>query len=74
MTESLDGLDRSQVKLSETVSHVSAVSEEMLASTQEVSSVSNGQLALGEQLVQLSGRLEEVSRQLETSLARFTVR
>ncbi|MBB6733894.1 methyl-accepting chemotaxis protein [Cohnella zeiphila] len=73
MTDSIGELDQSQARLSETVSHVSAVSEETLAASQEVSSVTSGQVALGERLVQLSGKLEEVSKQLEASLSRFTI-
>lgn len=72
VTDLIGKLDQSQAQLSETVSLVSTVSEETLAVSMEVSSTVVGQLEVSDRLVLLSGQLEEVSKQLEESLSRFT--
>ncbi|ULL16886.1 hypothetical protein DVH26_22025 [Paenibacillus sp. H1-7] len=72
VTDSIGKLDQSQAQLSETVRLVSTVSEETLAASMEVSSTVVGQLEVSDRLVLLSGQLEEVSKQLEESLSRFT--
>lgn len=73
VTGAIGLLSQSQYKLSETIGSVSAVADQASASTEQVASASGGQLAVGQELVMLSDRLEDVSGQLKESLARFTV-
>ncbi|MFC5650151.1 methyl-accepting chemotaxis protein [Paenibacillus solisilvae] len=71
VTNSISGLERSQVVLSEAMSNVSAVAEESSATSEEVASLSNEQTSISEGLVRLSDKLESVSNGLKETLSRF---
>ena len=71
VTNSISGLERSQVVLSEAMSNVSAVAEESSATSEEVASLSNEQTNISEGLVKLSDKLESVSNGLKETLSRF---
>lgn len=73
VTASIDELNESQSVLSEAMSNVSAVAQQSSATSEEVASLSSEQQTVGDQLVQLSGKLESVSNGLKDSLSRFTV-
>lgn len=73
VTTSIDQLNESQNILSDAMSNVSAVAEESSATSEEVASLSSEQQTIGEQLVQLSMKLENVSTGLKDSLSKFTV-
>ncbi|BBH19319.1 methyl-accepting chemotaxis protein [Paenibacillus baekrokdamisoli] len=71
VTNSISGLERSQVVLSEAMSNVSAVAEESSATSEQVASLSSEQTSIGEGLVRLSDKLEMVSKGLKETLSRF---
>ncbi|MEK4512356.1 methyl-accepting chemotaxis protein [Paenibacillus sp. FSL K6-2524] len=73
VTVSIDELNQSQNVMTDAMSNVSAVAEQSSATSQEVASLSSEQQVVGEQLVQLSGKLEKVSSGLKESLSRFTI-
>ncbi|MNN15667.1 Methyl-accepting chemotaxis protein McpC [compost metagenome] len=73
VTASIDELNESQNVLSEAMSNVSAVAEESSATSEEVASLSSEQQTVGEHLVGLSDKLENVSSGLKESLSKFTV-
>ncbi|WP_059051906.1 methyl-accepting chemotaxis protein [Paenibacillus senegalimassiliensis] len=73
VTTSIDELNDSQSVLSEAMSNVSAVAQQSSATSEEVASLSNEQETVGEHLVQLSSKLENVSTGLKESLSKFTV-
>jgi len=73
VTQSIGTLNQSQVILSEAMSNVSAVAEESSATSEEVASLSNEQQNIGDHLVQLSAKLENVSLELKETLSRFTL-
>lgn len=72
-TESIGQLDNTQSVLSEAMANVSAVAEQSSATSEEVASLSTEQLGISEGLVQLSDKLDAVSRGLKESLAKFKV-
>jgi methyl-accepting chemotaxis protein len=73
VTMSLSQLDETQIMLSHSMSEVSAVSQESSAATEEVASLCAAQLVIGEQLVELSTRMNAVSAKLESHMARFQI-
>ncbi|WP_018753162.1 methyl-accepting chemotaxis protein [Paenibacillus sanguinis] len=73
VTTSIDELSNSQSVLSEAMSNVSAVAQQSSATSEEVASLSNEQETVGEHLVKLSSKLENVSSGLKESLSKFTV-
>lgn len=73
VTASIDQLNESQAVLSEAMSNVSAVAQQSSATSEEVASLSSEQQTVGDQLVQLSNKLENVSAGLKESLSKFTV-
>nr|WP_246246380.1 methyl-accepting chemotaxis protein [Paenibacillus lemnae] len=73
VTDSIDGLNQSQVVLSEAMGNVSAVAEESSATSEEVASLSSEQQSVSNQLVNLSDKLENVSKELKETLSRFTL-
>lgn len=73
VTASIDQLNESQTVLSEAMSNVSAVAQQSSATSEEVASLSSEQQTVGDQLVQLSNKLENVSAGLKESLSKFTV-
>ncbi|MDQ0090062.1 methyl-accepting chemotaxis protein [Paenibacillus anaericanus] len=73
VTVSIEELNQSQNVMSDAMSNVSAVAEQSSATSQEVASLSTEQQVVGEQLVQLSGKLEKVSSGLKESLSKFTI-
>ncbi|GIP50440.1 methyl-accepting chemotaxis protein [Paenibacillus sp. J53TS2] len=73
VTASIDQLNESQSVLSEAMSNVSAVAQQSSATSEEVASLSSEQQTVGDQLVQLSNKLENVSTGLKESLSKFTV-
>ncbi|WP_157276590.1 hypothetical protein [Paenibacillus sp. Soil766] len=50
---------------------VSAVSQESSASTEQVASLCSTQLTIGEQLLELSAKLNQLSGQLERQMSHF---
>lgn len=73
VTSSIDELSESQNVLSEAMGNVSAVAQQSSATSEQVASLSSEQQTVGDQLVQLSNKLENVSKGLKDSLSRFTV-
>lgn len=73
VTTSIDQLSHSQSVLSEAMSNVSAVAQESSATSEEVASLSSEQQTVGDHLVELSNKLENVSTGLKESLSKFTV-
>lgn len=73
VTASIDELNQSQNVLSEAMSNVSAVAEQSSATSEEVASLSSEQQTVGQHLVELSDKLENVSAGLKESLSKFTV-
>ncbi|EXX91245.1 hypothetical protein BG53_08100 [Paenibacillus darwinianus] len=67
----LQRLKLSQSALGESIGHVSAVSPESSAVSEEVASQSAAQLAVSSHLVELSERLRQLSDELNASLSRF---
>ncbi|WP_078549329.1 methyl-accepting chemotaxis protein [Litchfieldia alkalitelluris] len=70
---SIDHLEKSQGVLYEAMENVTAVAEESSASSEEVASLSNQQLDIGEGLIELSTELEKVSKELKDSLSKFSI-
>lgn len=73
VTDSIEGLNQSQITLSEAMGNVSAVAEESSATSEEVASLSNEQQSVSNQLVNLSSKLENVSNELKATLSKFTL-
>ncbi len=73
VSDSITNLEESQIVLFEAMANVNAVAEESSATSEEVASLSNQQLSIGEGLIDLSNQLEKVSHELKDSLSRFTV-
>lgn len=73
VTSSIDELSESQNVLSEAMGNVSAVAQQSSATSEQVASLSSEQQTVGDQLVQLSNKLENVSKGLKDSLSKFTV-
>lgn len=73
VTESIEQLEKAQQVLSDTMSSVSAVSEESSAISEEVASSSASQLSTSDKLVQLVEKLEALSGSLSESLKKFKV-
>lgn len=71
VSESVRQLEATQRTLSEAMSNVSAVAEESSATSEEVASLTSDQLQVGESLVGLAGRLEDVSKRLSETLNKF---
>ena len=70
-TSAVDELGESQALLAEAMTNVSSVAEEASATSEEVASLSSEQLSVSEGLVQLSGKLDAVSRELKEALTQF---
>ncbi|GAB6990791.1 methyl-accepting chemotaxis protein [Paenibacillus pini] len=66
-------LEESQQTLSEAMLGVSAISEQSLATSEEVASLSNEQLHISNGLVDLSKKLQILSSILKESLSRFSI-
>ncbi|NQX65334.1 methyl-accepting chemotaxis protein [Paenibacillus alba] len=66
-------LEASQGVLSDTMMSVGAVSEQSLANSEQVASLSSDQLSISKGLVQLSDKLEKLSVALQDSLSKFKV-
>lgn len=73
VTVSIEGLNQSQVVLSEAMSNVSSVAEESSATSEEVASLSNEQQIISGILVTLSENLENASNQLKEKMGQFTI-
>jgi len=71
ITEAVQQLESTQQTLADAMSSVSAVAEQSSASTEEVAGLSTEQLQVGESLVQLAKRLDEVSNRLRDTLNNF---
>lgn len=72
VTASVDLLKRSQQRINESITNVSAVAEEASATTQEVASLTAEQMKGSDYLLQLSDKLKALSESLEESLNKFT--
>lgn len=72
VTQSIQDLDQSQQILSDAIANVSSVSEEASATSEEVASLTTQQQHSSDGLVELSAKLEELSKSLKDSLSRFT--
>ncbi|OCT17191.1 chemotaxis protein [Paenibacillus pectinilyticus] len=66
-------LEESQVVLSDAMMNVSAVSQQSLATSEQVAALSSEQLRISDGLVGLSSKLEELSNALQNSLSKFKV-
>ncbi|MEF2966380.1 methyl-accepting chemotaxis protein [Paenibacillus sp. M1] len=64
----------SQTELRDFIASVSSVVQQTNASTEEVAAMSSGQHQVSEELVRLSGRLEELAETLKQSLGAFQVK
>lgn len=64
-------LERTQQTLGDAMASVSAVAQQSSATTEEVASLSSDQLQVGESLVGLASRLEDVSVRLRDTLNKF---
>lgn len=73
VSQSVQGLNQSQIVLADAMSNVSAVAEESSATSEEVASLSNEQLGISESLVQLSEKLDRVSNGLKESISQFKI-
>ncbi|CAN7392493.1 methyl-accepting chemotaxis protein [Paenibacillus sp. LjRoot153] len=71
VTLSLDKLNAVQTVLGQAIFEVSAVSQESSASTEQVASLCSTQLTIGEQLLEVSTRLNHISGQLERHMSHF---
>lgn len=71
VTEAIEQLEKAQQVLADTMSSVSAVSEESSAISEEVASSSASQLETSDSLVKLAGKLESLSGELTESLKKF---
>jgi methyl-accepting chemotaxis protein len=69
----ISDLEQSQVVLSEAMTNVSAVSEQSLATSEQVASLTADQLNISQGLVILSDKLERLSNELHESLSKFSV-
>ncbi|MCD1261295.1 methyl-accepting chemotaxis protein [Paenibacillus athensensis] len=63
-----------QAKMNETISGVSAVSEEAMASTEEVASLTENQLFVSREVVDIARQLERLSEGLSVNLSKFKVK
>jgi methyl-accepting chemotaxis protein len=70
---SIRELKQSQQVLTDAMLSVSAVSQESVATSEQVASISSEQLRISAGLVQLSDKLQRLSGDLQTSLSRFTI-
>jgi methyl-accepting chemotaxis protein len=66
-------LEQSQHVLSDAMTNVSSVSEQSLATSEEVSALTADQLHVSKSLVNLSDKLERLSNELHSSLSKFSV-
>lgn len=73
VSDSIHKLELSQVILSDTMTNVSAVAEESLATAEEVASSSSEQLVISEGLVKRSLKLDVLSKSLNETLSKFEV-
>lgn len=73
VSESVKGLNQSQIVLADAMTNVSAVAEESSATSEEVASLSSEQLGISDNLVQLSDKLDQVSQGLKASLSQFKI-
>ncbi len=73
VSQSVQGLNQSQIVLADAMSNVSAVAEESSATSEEVASLSNEQLGISQSLVQLSEKLDQVSNGLKESISQFKI-
>ncbi|MBD8071064.1 methyl-accepting chemotaxis protein [Bacillus sp. PS06] len=71
VSRSIYELENSQSTLSSAMENVNAVAEESSATSEEVASLSVQQLSIGENLIDLSTKLEKVSQELTSSLQKF---
>jgi len=71
VTQAVSKLESTQRTLASAMASVSAVAEESSATTEEVASLSADQLQVGESLVRLAGRLDDVKIRLRDSLNKF---
>ncbi|MCI3923688.1 methyl-accepting chemotaxis protein [Paenibacillus sp. TRM 82003] len=71
VSEAVLQLESTQRTLADAMASVSAVAEESSATTEEVASLSTDQLQVGESLVGLAGRLDDVSVRLRDTLNKF---
>ncbi|OPH46551.1 hypothetical protein BC351_13705 [Paenibacillus ferrarius] len=71
VTVSLDKLNDVQTILGQAIFEVSAVSQQSSASTEQVASLCSTQLTIGNQLLELSARLNLISGQLERQMSYF---
>jgi methyl-accepting chemotaxis protein len=69
----VDDLEQSQLVLSEAMTNVSAVSEQSLAASDQVASLTTDQLSISQGLVSLSDKLERLSDELHDSLSKFSI-
>lgn len=70
---SIEGLNQAQIVLSETIGNVSSFAEESSAASQEMASLSGEQQSVSDNLVELSGKLEQASLLLKDRLSKFSV-
>lgn len=73
ITASIHSLNQSQSDLTNVIGHVSALSQESSATSEQVASLSFEQLSIGEQLLAQSAKLERLSLSLKESLKNFTI-
>jgi methyl-accepting chemotaxis protein len=66
-------LEQSQLVLSEAMTNVSAVSEQSLAASDQVASLTTDQLSISQGLVSLSDKLERLADELHDSLSKFSI-
>jgi methyl-accepting chemotaxis protein len=71
VTDAVMQLEETQRTLAEAMSSVSAVAQESSATTEQVASLSSDQLQIGDSLVGLASRLEDVSHRLRETLNKF---
>ncbi|UKS28156.1 methyl-accepting chemotaxis protein [Paenibacillus sp. HWE-109] len=71
VSASLEKLNDVQTILGQAIFEVSAVSQQSSASTEQVSSLCSTQLTIGDQLLELSARLNLISGQLERQMSYF---
>ncbi|HZG76371.1 MAG TPA: methyl-accepting chemotaxis protein [Paenibacillus sp.] len=71
VTDAVQQLESTQRTLSDAMASVGAVAEQSSATAEEVASLSSDQLQVGDSLVGLAGRLEDVSKRLRDTLNKF---
>lgn len=71
VSEAIQQLESTQRTLSDAMSNVSAVAQQSSATSEEVASLTSDQLQVGDSLVGLAGRLEDVSVRLRDTLNKF---